>query len=94
MNEQYLKKTSAAYLFKLLLLLFYFILIQDAIIALNGLQTNAATLQKSISQVHDNMCLHVKETEKYLEKVGITLDHLDQLSVIHVAGTKGKVSSL
>lgn len=56
------------------------------------MQTNAVTLQKAISQVHDNTCLHVKETEKYLEKVGITLDNLDQLSVIHVAGTKGKVS--
>lgn len=61
------------------------------------MQTNAVTLQKayakSVSQVHDNTCLHVKDTEKYLEKVGITLDDLDQLSVIHVAGTKGKVNS-
>lgn len=68
--------------------------IQDAITALNALQTNAITLQKSISRAHDNTCLHVKETEKYLEKVGVTLDNLDQLSVIHVAGTKGKVSNL
>lgn len=72
-----------------------FFFTQDAIIALNGLQSNTITLQKAyakpISQAHDNTCLHVKETEKYLEKVGITLDDLDQLSVIHVAGTKGKV---
>lgn len=27
----------------------------------------------------------------YLEKVGVKLDDLDKLSVIHIAGTKGKV---
>lgn len=36
----------------------------------------------------------MKETERYLAKVGISLGDLDGLSVIHVAGTKGKVRSL
>lgn len=55
------------------------------------MQTNAVTVQNSISRVHDKTCLHIEDTEKYLKRVGITLDDLDKLSVVHVAGTKGKV---
>lgn len=51
-------------------------------------------MKKSIARPHDNTCPNVKETERYLAKVGITLGELDGLSVIHVAGTKGKVRSL
>lgn len=61
--------------------------------ALNGLQTNANTVKESISRAHNTDCPHIKETEKYLNKIGVTLNDLDTLSVIHVAGTKGKGST-
>lgn len=61
---------------------------QDAIAALNALQTNSVTITKS---THNIECKNVEETGRYLEKIGVTLDDLDKLSVIHVAGTKGKV---
>ncbi|KAI8429436.1 hypothetical protein MSG28_000076 [Choristoneura fumiferana] len=35
-------------------------------------------------------CENIEEMENYLLRTGVTLDRLDQLSVIHVAGTKGK----
>lgn len=60
--------------------------------ALNALQTNSATLKESIGRTHNAQCSHVEETHRYLEKVGVKLEDLDQLSVIHVAGTKGKVT--
>lgn len=41
--------------------------------------------------MHNNDNPNVKSTEIFLQKVGIKLDDLDKLSVIHVAGTKGKV---
>ncbi|XP_031625773.1 folylpolyglutamate synthase, mitochondrial [Contarinia nasturtii] len=66
---------------------------EDAISALNGLQTNSVTLKESIGRAHNTQCNHVKETQVFLEKIGITLDDLDKLSVIHVAGTKGKGST-
>lgn len=92
MNKHFYQTSSMQFSIASYCYIFFFFHIQDAIIALNTLQTNAATLQKSISRTHDSTCLRVKETEKCLEKVGITLDKLDQLSVIHVAGTKGKVN--
>lgn len=66
---------------------------QDAIVALNGLQTNANTVKESIGRAHNTNCLHIKETEKYLNRIGVLLSDLDKLSVIHVAGTKGKGST-
>lgn len=66
---------------------------QDAIVALNGLQTNANTVKESIGRAHNTDCPHIKETEKYLNKIGVSLNDLDKLSVIHVAGTKGKGST-
>ena len=70
---------------------------QDAIIALNSLQPNSAELNKSIQlkqqQRHDEENLNLTETEKFLERIdGFTMGHLDKLSVIHVAGSKGKGS--
>lgn len=64
---------------------------QEAIERLNGLQTNSITYKKSVT--HNTECSHVEETQRYLEKIGVTLDDLDKLSVIHVAGTKGKVEN-
>ncbi|XP_072751460.1 folylpolyglutamate synthase, mitochondrial [Anoplolepis gracilipes] len=62
---------------------------EDAIKVLCTLQSNAAYLQSVIK--HDaNNPERLKETEKYLLRSGITLEQLDKLSVVHVAGTKGK----
>lgn len=66
---------------------------QDAIEALNGLQTNAATVKKLIGLPHNTRSSNIKETLTYLNKLGITVNDLDKLSVIHVAGTKGKGST-
>ncbi|XP_011863489.1 PREDICTED: folylpolyglutamate synthase, mitochondrial isoform X2 [Vollenhovia emeryi] len=60
----------------------------------NNLQSNAAYL-RSVDDLakrkHDpNDSTKLKETEKYLIRSGIDLDLLDTLSIIHVAGTKGK----
>lgn len=52
------------------------------------------TLKESIGRTHNTQCTHVEETQNYLGKIGVTLDDLDKLSVIHVAGTKGKVEIL
>lgn len=66
--------------------------------ALNSLQTNAATINKSIylrkQQKHDEANDNLRETEKFLERVddGVTLKSLEKLSFIHVAGSKGKGS--
>ncbi|KAH0557213.1 hypothetical protein KQX54_001750 [Cotesia glomerata] len=61
---------------------------QSAIEALNNLQSNAAYL-KNASR-HTNT---LKDTEKYLKRSGITIEDLKKLSIIHVAGTKGKGST-
>lgn len=54
---------------------------------LNRLQSNAITL--SLHQ--DRKRQRFLDTWKYLERSGMTGQQLDQLPVIHVAGTKGKV---
>lgn len=71
--------------------------VQDAIIALNSLQPNSAELSKSIQmrqqQPHNEANFNLTDTEKFLERIdGFTMGHLDKLSVIHVAGSKGKGS--
>ncbi|XP_029165840.1 folylpolyglutamate synthase, mitochondrial-like [Nylanderia fulva] len=64
---------------------------EEAIKVLCTLQSNAAYLQ---SVKHDvNNPEKLKEMEKYLLRSGITLEQLDSLSVIHVAGSKGKGST-
>jgi folylpolyglutamate synthase len=70
---------------------------QDAIVALNSLQPNAVELNKSIQlrqhQKHDDANFNLTDTEKFLERIdGFTMKSLERLSVIHVAGSKGKGS--
>ncbi|XP_014477749.1 PREDICTED: folylpolyglutamate synthase, mitochondrial isoform X2 [Dinoponera quadriceps] len=68
-------------------------LLNEAIKALClTLQSNTAYLQ-SVQQHVVNDPKKLKETEKYLLRSGITLEQLDSLSCIHVAGTKGKGST-
>lgn len=71
--------------------MFFYFYSQDAILALNGLQSNADTVKKSINESPMQYRQHVEETELYLHRIGISMNDLDRLSVIHVAGTKGKV---
>lgn len=67
------------------------IVTQDAVTALNHLHNNASTIKRSIAHKHDRTCRNVGDTERCLSLIGISMQELDQLSVIHVAGTKGKV---
>ena len=63
---------------------------EQAIIALNGLQTNHAILDKVIKERQKNVHLNIPLTKNFLEISGMTLNELDKLKVIHVSGTKGK----
>lgn len=66
---------------------------EEAIKALSlTLQSNAAYLQ-SVKKHVTNDSAKLKETEKYFLRSGLTLEQLDSLSIIHVAGTKGKGST-
>ncbi|KAK0159708.1 hypothetical protein PV327_010795 [Microctonus hyperodae] len=65
---------------------------QDAIEALNNLQSNAAYLRNAPK--HDAIVnKSLEETKKYISRSGMNIEQLDKLSVIHVAGTKGKGST-
>lgn len=63
----------------------------NAIECLNRLQSNAATLKESVVSGSAGQIMKFKDTISYLERSGVSLEDLDRLSVIHVAGTKGKV---
>eukprot|EP00092_Neocalanus_flemingeri_P039637 GFUD01043167.1.p1 GENE.GFUD01043167.1~~GFUD01043167.1.p1 ORF type:complete len:537 (+),score=171.68 GFUD01043167.1:268-1878(+) len=65
----------------------------EAVVALNSLQTNAVLLEKVRKERQKNVHLNLPQTTKYLERSGMTLDDLDKLKVIHVSGTKGKGST-
>lgn len=65
----------------------------EAIKALNSLQTNAALLDKVRKERQKNVHLNLPLTAKYLERSGMTLEDLDSIKVIHVSGTKGKGST-
>lgn len=70
--------------------------LQIAISTLNGLQTNAATLdivrrQKATHRVSEYNRRH--QMQRYLHRVGIELADLERLNAIHVSGTKGKVTN-
>ncbi len=63
----------------------------EAIKALNSLQTNASVLKQAQEErlkkyVNDN----VQEVRNCLDLTGITREDLNSLKVIHVSGTKGK----
>ncbi|KAK8740993.1 hypothetical protein OTU49_002813 [Cherax quadricarinatus] len=66
---------------------------ENAVRTLNSLQSNAVTLQR-IRQDRDHVITqNVLSSERFLERIGVTRSDLDKLSVIHVAGTKGKGST-
>ncbi|XP_050351206.1 folylpolyglutamate synthase, mitochondrial-like [Nymphalis io] len=67
---------------------------EDAIQKLNLLQSNIATIKqirKDIKAGQQNT--NLQDMNNYLMRTGVTMHMLDQLSVIHVAGTKGKGST-
>lgn len=66
---------------------------ENTIKKLNSLQTNASVLQAAKERgraSHVEQAANVDATVKYLQRTGITLERLDNLSIIHVSGTKGK----
>uniref|UniRef100_A0A1B0CTM4 Folylpolyglutamate synthase n=2 Tax=Lutzomyia longipalpis TaxID=7200 RepID=A0A1B0CTM4_LUTLO len=65
----------------------------EAIKTLNTLQSNAETIQQTVRNSGDIETARFRETEKFLRRTGVPLERLDTLSVIHVAGTKGKGST-
>ncbi|RDD38678.1 Folylpolyglutamate synthase, mitochondrial [Trichoplax sp. H2] len=60
--------------------------------ALNNLQSNAMTL-KIISNSGSEKEVNVHRTITCLNRIGLSVDDLDSLSIIHVSGTKGKGST-
>ncbi|XP_076289245.1 folylpolyglutamate synthase 1 isoform X2 [Lasioglossum baleicum] len=67
-------------------------LFRTTLTALHSLQSNAEYLKLSAEKKNNNSS-KLKDIQKYLLRTGITIEKLDTLSVIHVAGTKGKGSS-
>ena len=65
----------------------------EAITALNSLQTNAITLKKTRRERQKNVHLNLPITRKYFERSGMTMEDLNKLKIIHVSGTKGKGST-
>lgn len=63
---------------------------RDAVKKLQGLQSNSAYLNSVKNNPQTNVSDKLKDTEKYLLRSGISLDQLDNLSIIHVTGSKGK----
>ncbi|XP_054710567.1 folylpolyglutamate synthase, mitochondrial-like [Uloborus diversus] len=66
---------------------------EEAVYALNGLQSNAVVLKKAREERNTNAHLHIINTKKHLTALGIHLEDLDALNIIHVSGTKGKGST-
>lgn len=66
---------------------------EEAVTKLNLLQSNAAVLEK-IRKERDRI-LHgnIAHVEECLNKVGVAVEDLDKLRVIHISGTKGKGST-
>lgn len=53
---------------------------------LNSLQSNASVLQKVRQERINQNPENVPATERFLARVGVPLEDLDSLSVIHIAG--------
>jgi len=61
---------------------------------LNSLQSNAAVLEKARLQNNRHALGNVPFTEKYLNRIGIPMEMIDKLNVIHVSGTKVTITNL
>lgn len=65
----------------------------EAVTALNSLQTNAITLKKTRKERQKNVHLNLPITRKNFERSGMTFEDLNKMKIIHVSGTKGKGST-
>lgn len=66
---------------------------ENAVNTLNLLQSNYSVISSSTIRQHSVELTHIQETTKFLQRIGISLDALDHLPIIHVSGTKGKGST-
>ena len=64
---------------------FHFLL-QEAIAALNGLQSNSSLLEKLRNSRKDRNSENLLLTKKYLERIEIPIPSLNKLNIIHIAG--------
>lgn len=65
---------------------------QDAVRALNTLQTNASYLEQAKRRRGDHQA-QLEIMKLYLARSGLQVEDLDRLNIIHVTGTKGKGST-
>uniref|UniRef100_A0A8C9SW38 Folylpolyglutamate synthase n=1 Tax=Scleropages formosus TaxID=113540 RepID=A0A8C9SW38_SCLFO len=65
---------------------------QDAVRALNSLQTNASALEHTC-EGRSQPQVQLQAMRDFLRRSGLTVEDLDSLNIIHVAGTKGKGST-
>lgn len=68
-------------------------LYEQAVAQLNQLQSNAQTIAKVQQHRRQMPETNVQETRECLNKLGISLDDIDRLNVVHITGTKGKGST-
>nr|XP_049698028.1 folylpolyglutamate synthase, mitochondrial isoform X1 [Helicoverpa armigera] len=77
---------------------------EEAVRKLNLLQSNKATIEQIRKDIrtgqvsttvlqHTKKCTNLEDMEYYLARTGVSMTKLDELSVIHIAGTKGKGST-
>ncbi|THH15377.1 hypothetical protein EW146_g5091 [Bondarzewia mesenterica] len=66
---------------------------QDAIVHLNSLQSNAATLEAVRASGGRLSEFAIPEMVEYLQRIGYEPEDLNKLDVLHVTGTKGKGST-
>ncbi|KAJ8734482.1 hypothetical protein PYW08_013732 [Mythimna loreyi] len=67
---------------------------EEAVRKLNILQSNKATIEQIRKDIRTGQkCTNLEDMEHYLSRTGVSLTKLDELSVIHIAGTKGKGST-
>ncbi|PRD34746.1 UNVERIFIED_CONTAM: Folylpolyglutamate synthase [Trichonephila clavipes] len=66
---------------------------EEAVYALNGLQSNSVVLQKAREERSAKSYKNLVDTERHLKTLGVKLEDLEALNIIHVAGTKGKGST-
>eukprot|EP00117_Sycon_ciliatum_P030195 scpid50380/ scgid23866/ Folylpolyglutamate synthase, mitochondrial; Folylpoly-gamma-glutamate synthetase; Tetrahydrofolylpolyglutamate synthase len=66
---------------------------QEAVLALNSLQSNAADIEKARQHPVTDKRAALADFERYMNRTGLTVSDLERLSIIHVSGTKGKGST-
>ncbi|XP_059159689.1 folylpolyglutamate synthase, mitochondrial-like isoform X2 [Physella acuta] len=66
---------------------------EEAVIALQNLQSNAETIAKVRESKDKKNVKSVPNMNRYIHRSGLTVEEVDNLSVIHVSGTKGKGST-